>query len=224
MVYRLYLNDGNKAVGSTAQLKLSNIQASQAGTYRVDVTNAFGKVSASVNVTVKQPPVITLQPANVTVSAGQTMSLKVQAKGADPLTYQWQKDAVDLAGATSPTLQIANASSADAGTYTITIANVDGTVQSRGAVVSLKPTRKIAAAGLPPARILSGQIDHGEFVLTIEGRPQERLTIEAQTSLGTWEPMGQITVGDNGEAQFRDSLSIGEGMKLYRIGAGNPRS
>ena len=220
--YHWFLNGGVKPVGSTAQLKLANIQAGQAGTYRAEVTNAFGQASADVMVTVKQPPVITLQPANDTVTAGQTINLKVQAKGLAPLTYQWQKDAVDLVGATSLTLQIANASSANAGTYTVTIANDDGVAQSRGAVVSVKSTAKIAAAGRPSAEILSGQIHQGEFVLSIEGDPQERLTIEARTSLGDWEPVGQITVGDHGYAEFRDPLTPGQGMRLYRIGTGNP--
>src|SRR5207244_9991606 len=44
---------------------------------------------------------ITTQPANQTVTAGQTATFTVVATGTAPLSYQWQKNGANLAGATS---------------------------------------------------------------------------------------------------------------------------
>jgi hypothetical protein len=46
-------------------------------------------------------PTITTQPANQTVTAGQTASFAVVAAGTAPLSYQWQKNGANIAGAAS---------------------------------------------------------------------------------------------------------------------------
>ena len=46
-------------------------------------------------------PTITTQPADQTVNVGQTATFVVVADGTAPLSYQWRKDGVDIAGATS---------------------------------------------------------------------------------------------------------------------------
>ena len=45
-------------------------------------------------------PAITTQPANQTVTAGQTATFSVVATGTAQLSYQWQKNAPNIAGAT----------------------------------------------------------------------------------------------------------------------------
>ncbi|HEY6387534.1 MAG TPA: choice-of-anchor D domain-containing protein, partial [Candidatus Acidoferrum sp.] len=46
-------------------------------------------------------PTITTQPVNQTVTAGQTATFTVVAGGTAPLSYQWQKNGVNVAGATA---------------------------------------------------------------------------------------------------------------------------
>src|SRR5258708_25035169 len=46
-------------------------------------------------------PTITTPPANQTVTAGQTASFSVVAAGSAPLGYQWQKNGVNIQGATA---------------------------------------------------------------------------------------------------------------------------
>src|SRR5579872_5569491 len=46
-------------------------------------------------------PSITLQPTNQSVSAGQTATFTVTATGTAPLSYQWQKNSVNISGAMS---------------------------------------------------------------------------------------------------------------------------
>src|ERR1700758_5830485 len=57
-----------------------------------------GSTDSTVHVS---PPSITTQPANQTVMAGQTATFTIVATGTAPLTYQWQKNGANIAGATS---------------------------------------------------------------------------------------------------------------------------
>ena len=53
-------------------------------------------------------PTITTQPVNQTVTAGQTATFTVVAGGTAPLSYQWQKNGVNIAGATASELHDAS--------------------------------------------------------------------------------------------------------------------
>ncbi len=72
-------------------------------------------------------PTITLNPASTSVITGARASFQVIATGTAPLSYQWQKNNVDLPGETNRTLTIASASSANAGTYRVKVVNGAGT-------------------------------------------------------------------------------------------------
>ena len=48
-------------------------------------------------------PSITSHPSSVTVAVGQSASFSVSAEGTQPLTFQWQRDSVDIPGATAAT-------------------------------------------------------------------------------------------------------------------------
>src|SRR5256886_2635935 len=81
---------------------------------------------------------INLQPANQTVSVGQTATFSVGAAGTPPLTYQWQKNGVDIPGATSSSYTTPATTSADTGTGTIfrvVVSNTAGSVTSNSATL-----------------------------------------------------------------------------------------
>src|SRR5207302_8117054 len=83
--------------------------ADSGSTYRVVVSNTKGSATSNAaTLTVsaatgseKVAPTITTQPANQTVTAGQTASFAVTANGTAPLSYQWQKNGANIGGATS---------------------------------------------------------------------------------------------------------------------------
>ena len=56
---------------------------------------------ANVNGANPVPPAITTQPTNQTVVAGQAATFTVAASGTAPMSYQWQKNGANIAGATS---------------------------------------------------------------------------------------------------------------------------
>src|SRR5205807_2416005 len=58
---------------------------------------------------------ITTQPVNQTVTAGQTATFTVVASGTAPLSYQWQKNGANIAGATSSSYTTPATAIADSG-------------------------------------------------------------------------------------------------------------
>lgn len=86
-----------------------------------------------------QAPAITTQPAAQSVSAGGSASFTVTASGTD-LTYQWQRDGKDIAGATSASYTFDNVQSADSGAkFTVVVKNGGGGVTSGAAVLTVLP-------------------------------------------------------------------------------------
>ena len=90
-------------------------------------------------------PFITAQPASLAVAPGLTAALSVTASGTPPLSYQWQFNGQNLADATNASLAITNFQAADAGTYSVVVANPVGTVLSGGAELTLS---QVAAWGV----------------------------------------------------------------------------
>jgi sugar lactone lactonase YvrE len=85
------------------------------------------------------PPIITSQPVSVAVKDGDSFSLYVAASGDGELSCQWQKDGVNLARATSTSLNISFSRMSDAGSYTAVISNAGGSVTSNSATVTITP-------------------------------------------------------------------------------------
>ena len=69
---------------------------------------------------------ISAQPTNTAVVLGNRATFRVSAIGAEPLSYQWRKQANNLAGATDAEFTIAATVATDAGSYDVVVANVHG--------------------------------------------------------------------------------------------------
>lgn len=99
--------------------------AGDAGSYTVVATNTQGSVTSNAAVITinSAAPVITTPPASVTVNVGDAVNLSVIATGYPAPTYQWSKGGVPIPGATGPSYTIATATTANAGSYTVTATN-----------------------------------------------------------------------------------------------------
>jgi sugar lactone lactonase YvrE len=87
------------------------------------------------------PPIITGNPSNETVLGGTTVTIAAGAEGAGTLTYQWQTNGVNVAGATNATLIIAAAAVTNAVTYDLVVTSSFGSVTSQVAALTvLVPT------------------------------------------------------------------------------------
>ena len=78
----------------------------------------------------------TLRAATVTADSGNT---SVETTGLEPLSCQWHRNGVDVAGAASRILELPSASAGDAGAYTVTVWNGDGTITSAAAALAVNP-------------------------------------------------------------------------------------
>lgn len=84
-------------------------------------------------------PTIIESPVNTTNYVGETVELAVSAAGSLPLSYQWQRNGVDMLGATSPTLTITNITLPYAGRYRARVFNSVSSAVSYEAVLSVEP-------------------------------------------------------------------------------------
>ncbi|MDP2875177.1 MAG: immunoglobulin domain-containing protein [Holophaga sp.] len=97
-------------------------------------------------------PSISLQPSSTqTVTAGTSVSFVVVATGTPAPTYQWKKDGVNIANATSATYTISAPVVGDSGTYTVTVTNSVSSVTSNGSVLTVNPAASAPIISTQPA-------------------------------------------------------------------------
>jgi alpha-tubulin suppressor-like RCC1 family protein len=96
-------------------------------------------------------PVISSQPTNLSVTAGDTAAFSVTASGSPPLSYSWHFNGTNIPGATQASLMLSNVSPAQAGSYSVLVANIAGAVLSSNAVLSvyMPPTPPAILAQTP---------------------------------------------------------------------------
>jgi hypothetical protein len=131
---------GDKSYGQTnPPVGLANVVGMAGGGYHPLAMEGDGR------------PCLTVQPLSQNVSAGATVRLLALAVGLQPLSYQWQHNGTNLAGATANALTLAGVQCSDAGAYTLVISNQAGSSLSSAAVLTLSDTA--------PPTILSGPAD-----------------------------------------------------------------
>jgi hypothetical protein len=126
---------------TSATYNLNPVQISDAGSYSVIVTNAYGAVTSAVaTLTVYVPVSITTQPASQVVPARSTVSFSVVAEGYPVPAYQWTFNGASLAGATSSILSLTNVLMSDMGDYAVLVGNGYSSQLSDTATLSMSPS------------------------------------------------------------------------------------
>jgi glucose/arabinose dehydrogenase len=138
-----------------------------------------------IEYTNNQAPQITTQPADVVVAQGQSASFMVSASGADPLSYQWQRNGVDLPGENSPTLTIPSPALSDNGAaFVCVVSNDFGSVSSQPAFLT------VIAGSAPVATVTSpadGTQYHGGDVIQYSGTGFDADDGDLPASAFTWQ-------------------------------------
>jgi len=125
--------------------KLSNGTHSLTAVARDAAGNHTTSTAVSFNVSNATAPVITSQPTNQSVTAGQTASFSVAATGTAPLTYQWKKNGANISGATLSSYTTPATTTADNGsTFQVVVSN------SAGSAPSSTVTLTVNAAAVAP--------------------------------------------------------------------------
>ena len=179
LAYRWLKNSATVANGTkysgatTAALTVATLATTDAGNFSVVITNLAGSVTSSVApLTVVSAPSIATPPANVSVVSGGSASFTVTASGSTPLTYQWLKAGSALAnggnisGATTATLTISPATSADAAGYSVIVSNALGTATSTAATLTVAIPPAIVTA---PASATATAGNSVTFTVTASG-------------------------------------------------------
>ncbi len=83
------------------------------------------------------PPIIVTPPANRVAVQGGAARFTVLAAGGLPLFYHWQFEATNISGATNATLTLTNLTANQAGAYSVTVSNAQGSVTSGGAQLTV---------------------------------------------------------------------------------------
>lgn len=158
-------------------------------------------------------PKLVSRPSGGVVPAGNTAALTVQAEPTNPggsLAYQWQRNGVNLSGATSATLSIADASSADTGNYTVIVTETSdlGTSENSASaqLVVVDDTRRTLISS--DMHLTAPDVEHlemsGHGILRLDGP----VTIDPNT--GDSNPH-EIGVGDT----IWNRLALGHQGRTY---------
>lgn len=140
LTYQWSFNDVPLPGATGKTLQLSDVQGANSGSYTVTVSNLDTQVTSLpsvVSVRVPEPPVITENPEARSVKLGRTTSFSVVTTSTLPLSYQWSHDGVPLDGANTDVLTLNNVQPVDAGSYTVTVSNVDGEATSIAALLTV---------------------------------------------------------------------------------------
>jgi glucose/arabinose dehydrogenase len=85
-------------------------------------------------------PSITAHPSNQTVAQGQPATFTVTASGSTPLSYQWQRNQVNIAGANLASYTISSTSMSDDGAkFRCVVSNLFGSATSNEATLAVQP-------------------------------------------------------------------------------------
>lgn len=99
------------------------------------------------------PPTISRHPASLSVTAGLPATFTVEASGAAPLSYQWQRNGVDVPGATAPVLTLPAVAYADSGArFRVRVSNAAGSALSNEAVLTVPAGTAPVATLLTPVQ------------------------------------------------------------------------
>jgi Big-like domain-containing protein/HYDIN/CFA65/VesB family protein/pectate lyase-like protein/immunoglobulin I-set domain protein len=131
-------------------------------------------------------PTISLQPANQTVTTGQTASFSVAATGTAPLSYQWKKNGAVISGATSSGYTTPATTSSDNGAqFTVAVSNTVGSVTSSAATLTVTSIQ---------LSVVPGSVSFGNVTVNTTNTQTIKLTNSGTANL----TVSQATVSGSG--------------------------
>ncbi len=147
----------NGGIATITGIGSTTITASQPGTATYLPAVSVSRILAVSGI----PPSIAVHPAALSIDFSSNASFSVTASGTAPLAYQWRKDDVELPGATGALLSLPNVQFSQAGSYTVVITNVWGSITSSVAVLSVNRLSQTINFGALPVK----RVDEAPFAL-----------------------------------------------------------
>ncbi len=145
ITYQWQKNNANIAGATAASYTTAaTVSGDNGAMFGVVATNSAGSATSNpatlTVITAAVGPSITTQPANRTVTAGQTATFTVVAGGTAPLSYQWQKNNANISGATAASYTTPATAIGDSGaTFRVVVTNSVTSITSAAAVLTVNP-------------------------------------------------------------------------------------
>ena len=148
------------------------------------LTRGSGGSVFRVTYTASQAPTITTHPSGQTVPTGGSATFTVAASGTPPLAYQWQRNGVDIAGATSASYTTSAVTAADNGAaFRVRVTNSAGSVTSDPATLTVTTNQAPSATILQPA---AGSLYSGGQTVAYSGSASDPQDGTLPPSAFTW--------------------------------------
>jgi len=150
--------------------------------------------SASDTDTILQPPQIMTPPATLTVTAPAAATFSVVATGTPPLSYQWRRNGVAIAGATSASYTLSPTAGTDSGAqFDVVVSNIVGSVTSSAAALTVNSLSggntqlQSPTDPLPYAVDYDDNLSGSEYAVAVwtAPNPNDSLLFVTQKSLNT---------------------------------------
>lgn len=134
-------DDGHFSGALSSTFQITGIGASDAAAYTCVVTSAAGSTTSNAaNLTVANPPVVTVQPAPQGGCVGATIILSANVTSALPLSAQWRRNGVPIPGATQTTFYAFFANANGPGSYDCVYTNSCGSATTNAVDVTVYST------------------------------------------------------------------------------------
>jgi hypothetical protein len=181
--------------------------------FLVLITNSLGKATSSpALLSIITKPVITLDPASVTVTNGEPSGFAAAATGAGSLSYQWLFHTnVLVPGATAASLAFTNTYSSLAGYYAMRVTNSYGSVTSTYALLTVITQLNFLAFNLSRGN------GSASFALANAVGSTNRLWASSNLAR-PWLPIATNVMATNGLWFYSDTNSArSNNVRLYRL-------
>ncbi|MCX6951194.1 MAG: immunoglobulin domain-containing protein, partial [Verrucomicrobia bacterium] len=159
----------------TSSYTIASVKSTDAGTYRVVVSNSAGSATsdaAVLSVTgAVALPTISTQPRSQSIAVGSPATFTVVATGPGTLSYQWRKNNAAIVGATTPSLTLVAVSPDDAASYTVVVTNAGGSVTSSAASLTVITLVVPPVIATQPAAVVASVGGSATFTVVATGSP-----------------------------------------------------
>lgn len=182
--------------------------------YGTTYTGGWGGGGTVFRLGYTSAPQIIMQPANQTVWPGMGAAFYVTVAGASPLSYQWQRNGINLtdganvSGATRRILTLTNLTIANSGTYSVVVSNSLGSATSSGALLTV----------LFPPSFQTITKSNNSLMLSWSAAQGQKYQLQYKTNLNStnWFNLGsQITAG-SGTISASDLIGSNS-QRFYRV-------
>lgn len=210
LTYQWRMNGSNIPDATNTSYTRSNVQAGDVGSYSVVVSNFVNTATSTDAVlTLNVAPSISAQPQSQTGGPGDNIAFSVSASGTAPLSYQWQKDGVDIGGANNSSYTRASITANDAGSYSVIITNVAGSITSSNALL----TFNACAISLQSIDVSSGV--NATFTYAVDAGNDYTLQTKNDLTDANWQDVNSVTAGSS--TLTMSDLGVTNSQKFYRL-------